>query len=220
MKFTTASAAAFFVGSTMTSAFNPVHKAARTKVSQESTKDKSIFSPPKTLDGSMAGDYQFDPLGFASNEQDLELYRRAEIRHARLAMLAAIGWPLSEIYQPKIAEALGQQSLIPPSNLAPAVLNGSISDVNPLFFIGALLFGSMIESATLNREKKGLYEPEFIGDLGFDPLNFYPDEPDLQRQIQAAEINNGRVAMLAITSFAFQEFTNNVGVVEATPQFF
>ncbi|KAL3893618.1 MAG: hypothetical protein SGPRY_014105, partial [Prymnesium sp.] len=53
-------------------------------------------------------DYGFDPLGFASidlhiggaNDKDRPLsailrdYREAELRHGRLAMLAALAWPV------------------------------------------------------------------------------------------------------------------------------
>ena len=62
---------------------------------------------PAALDGSMVGDVGFDPLGFAKNSEDLMNYREAEIKHARLAMLAAAGWPISELADAKIAATLG-----------------------------------------------------------------------------------------------------------------
>jgi hypothetical protein len=40
---------------------------------------------PTFLDGRMAGDVGFDPLGFAKSESDLMNYREAEVKHARLA---------------------------------------------------------------------------------------------------------------------------------------
>jgi hypothetical protein len=45
---------------------------------------------PAALDGTLAGDVGFDPLGFAKSKNDLMNYREAEIKHARLAMLAAV----------------------------------------------------------------------------------------------------------------------------------
>ncbi len=48
---------------------------------------------PSALDGSLAVDVGVDPLGFAKNSDDLMKYREAEVKHARLAMLAAAGWP-------------------------------------------------------------------------------------------------------------------------------
>lgn len=50
------------------------------------------FKAPLTLDGSLAGDVGFDPLGFAKSAKTLFWMREAEIKHGRLAMLAAIGW--------------------------------------------------------------------------------------------------------------------------------
>ncbi len=47
---------------------------------------------PLTLDGSLAGDVGFDPLGFAKSAKTLFWMREAEIKHGRLAMLAAVGW--------------------------------------------------------------------------------------------------------------------------------
>merc|ERR1711920_637338 len=71
-------------------------------------KEMSLSMPfmehPQFLDGSMAGDVGFDPLGFAKSTDDLINYREAEIKHARLAMLAAAGWPLSELFDAKIAK--------------------------------------------------------------------------------------------------------------------
>lgn len=193
------------------------------KVSSKSTSptslkmsDRSIFSPPAVLDGELAGDYKFDPFNFSQNKQDLKLYREAEIKHARLAMLAAIGWPVSELLNPRIAADLDLPAMTAPDDLAPGVLNGNISDVSPLFFVAALTLGSMIEVATQQRTA----EPKFIGDIGFDPLNAYPSDPKLGLQIQEAELLNGRIAMLAITGFAISEALNNVGVIDLTPQFF
>jgi hypothetical protein len=58
---------------------------------------------PSALKGELAGDVGFDPLGFAKSSEELMNYREAEIKHARLAMLAAAGWPLSEVLDKKIA---------------------------------------------------------------------------------------------------------------------
>lgn len=45
---------------------------------------------PSALDGSLAGDVGFDPLGFAKTKEDLMNYREAEIKHSRLAMLVSL----------------------------------------------------------------------------------------------------------------------------------
>ena len=42
-------------------------------------------------DGKMVGDKGFDPLGLADSKEKLAIYREAELKHGRLAMLAALG---------------------------------------------------------------------------------------------------------------------------------
>ena len=54
------------------------------------------------LDSSVPGDRGFDPFNFSSNEHSLQWYCNAEIKHARLAMLAAVGWPLAELMNKSI----------------------------------------------------------------------------------------------------------------------
>ena len=97
-------------------------------------RENSIAIPfikrPPALDGSHAGDYGFDPLGF-TEEYDLYTMQEAEIRHARLAMLAVVGWPLSELVAPDWMLQNG---------CAPSVLNG----FNPVSFIATLAaFGAL-----------------------------------------------------------------------------
>ena len=46
------------------------------------------------------------------------------------------------------------------------------------------------------------YEP---GNLGFDPLGLLPDDPEERYQLQTKELNNGRLAMIAIAAFVAQE---------------
>ena len=64
-----------------------------------------------------AGDFGFDPLGWAEvgwglnegespQERDdrLYAYREAELKHGRVAMLAAVGWPVSELFDGRLSE--------------------------------------------------------------------------------------------------------------------
>lgn len=55
--------------------------------------------PPAWLDGSLPGDYGWDPLGLGREPQKLERYVELELLHARWAMLAALGALLPEALQ-------------------------------------------------------------------------------------------------------------------------
>ena len=180
---------------------------------------------PVMLTGELAGDAGFDPLGFAKSREDLMNYREAEIKHARLAMLAAAGWPLSELLDKKIAVALHMTPLVDASDRVPSILNGGLEKVNPFYWMAVLASAAAIEFYGINKSKQAALnndESYFPGNLGFDPFGFYPkdDDTDGQQRMQLAEIKNGRLAMIAIFGFAIQEFVSKSGVIDETPFFF
>ncbi len=106
---------------------------------------------PAALDGTLAGDVGFDPLGFSKDKPTLFRMREAEIKHSRLAMLAAAGWPLSELWHREIADTLGLESILASAGKAPSVLNGGLSNG---WIIGsaavALLIGGLLELKTMS----------------------------------------------------------------------
>jgi hypothetical protein len=171
------------------------------------------------LDGTMAGDVGFDPAGFAASQKDLNNYREAEIKHARLAMLAAAGWPLSELFDAKIAKVLGMDAIVDASDRAPSVLNGGLGKISPLYWILCLVGAGLIDVYGISKGRTG--NPNyFAGNLGFDPFGIYPANKEGQMRMQTTEIKNGRLAMIAIFAFAIQEAVSSQGVIQETPQFF
>ena len=54
------------------------------------SKAMPFLTQPKNLDGSMAGDVGFDPLGISS-AIDVKWLREAELKHGRICMLAVAG---------------------------------------------------------------------------------------------------------------------------------
>jgi len=174
---------------------------------------------PKVLDGSLPGDVGFDPLGFSKNRNTLLWMREAEIKHGRLAMLGAVGWPISELFHKQIAGVFGLESILASGDRAPSLLNGGLQSV---YASGALMMSIMLagylEGKGMNdgaifigSEKPDNYTP---GDLNFDPLNMYSERNAL------CEVKNGRLAMIAMTAFAFQEATTGIPVVQETPYLF
>lgn len=173
---------------------------------------------PVALDGSMAGDVGFDPLGFAKNSEDLMKFREAEIKHARLAMLAAAGWPISELLDTKLANTFGLSPLVDNADRVPSLLNGGLGKVSPIYWLACIAGAAAIDLYGIKGASKSAdYTP---GNLGFDPLGVFPKDPEGRKWMETAEIKNGRLAMIAITAFAFQELVTQTGVVNETPLFF
>lgn len=191
---------------------------------------------PSALDGSLAGDVGFDPLGFSSDKPALIRMREAEIKHSRLAMLAAAGWPLSELWHRQIADAIGLDSILSAEGKAPSILNGGL---NNEWIIGTAVFslivGGVLEFTTYQASQKSDYVP---GNLGFDPLRLYTfrssfgldqimekltREQKISRakfDMELSEIKHGRLSMLAVSAYAAQEFVSGQPVVLQTPFFF
>merc|ERR1712238_522860 len=99
-----------------------------------------FMTRPAMLTGELSGDVGFDPLGFAKSNAELMNYREAEIKHARLAMLAAAGWPVSELFDKKIAAVLGMNAVLDSAGRVPSVLNGGLEKISPFYWIGCIVF--------------------------------------------------------------------------------
>lgn len=174
---------------------------------------------PALLDGTLPGDRGFDPFNFASDENSLLWQRKAEIKHARLAMLAAAGWPIAELLHKPIANAFDLPTLLASGDRVPSVLNDGLAHAgSPLFWIAAIAATAAIEFSETAEEN--FSEKLNPGDKGFDPLNLGGKTDAEQHYMQEAELFNGRLGMLAITGFAIQESFLNSAVVDQIPIFF
>lgn len=183
-----------------------------------------FLARPKELKFELAGDVGFDPLNFAKNHDLLMEYREAEIKHARLAMLAAAGWPVSELLDVQIASSLHMQPLLDSTDRVPSMFNGGMEKVSPVWWGFCLGLSAAIDLYGVNRARVAATTgEEYIpGDLEFDPLGLYPAEEDVEgrQRMQLAEIKHGRLAMIAVLAFSIQELVTQVGVVDETPFFF
>lgn len=163
---------------------------------------------PAHLTGELPGDVGFDPFGFGGGSQESVMeMREAEVKHARLAMLAAVGWPFAELFDRQIAAYLG----------VPTVLDASdrvqFDRIVPEWWGFCLGMTAAIDLYGVRKKRSG--DPRYFpGNLGFDPLGLYPEDEDGQRNMQLAEIKHGRLAMLAVAGYAAQEAVSNVGVVD------
>ncbi|KAJ1457553.1 chlorophyll a/b-binding protein domain-containing protein [Pelagophyceae sp. CCMP2097] len=189
---------------------------------------------PRTalLDGTLAADAGFDPAGLATSKVDLYSFREAEVKHSRLAMLCAAGWPLGELWDDGIATTLGLPSIVAENaGRDPSLLNGGLQLINPLYWVGVVALTGVIEyrSEKMKEEAKAADKTWMLsgswipGDLGFDPLGLYTALSGDDRGkflMETAEIKNGRLAMIAVVADVVLELVNNKPVIEVTPIFF
>mmetsp|Transcript_87293 Transcript_87293/g.127684 ORF Transcript_87293/g.127684 Transcript_87293/m.127684 type:complete len:232 (-) Transcript_87293:76-771(-) len=163
--------------------------------------------------------------GMDADGQDVKnsaFLQESEIKHGRLAMLAAVGWPVAELLHPILAQASNFPSLLTDAGQVPSVLNGGLDKIadspGGLFFL-LFAFGRAFSLETgalrprnnfLSKEPKEMYPY----DLGFDPLGFYAKATPEQRKVMAEkELNNGRLAMIAMTLYPIIEFASKAPLV-------
>ena len=193
----------------------------RTQVSSLVEMSPSLpFLPrPGHLDGTLPGDRGFDPFNFASDASDMQWQRRAEIKHARLAMLAVAGWPIAELLHKPIAAAFDLPILLASGDRVPSILNDGLSHAGfPLFWIATIAAAAAIEMRETAEENVACKLNPAA--MGFDPLNLGGKTEKQNQYMQEAELFNGRLGMLAITGFAIQECFLNSAVVDQIPIFF
>jgi len=174
----------------------------------------AIVTTLRVGDKQLAGDYGFDPLQLADSPKSLAFYREAEIKHARLAMLAAAGWPVAELINSGLSESLGLPSLLVDGRV-PSILNGGLGSVNIAYWVAVLGAAVYVESTYLDKQLSVVKDVDYVpGMLGIDV--FGADSPTLRE----AEILNGRVAMVAVVIFALEEAIGKAPVISETPIFF
>lgn len=167
----------------------------------------------------MAGNVGFDPLNLAQNTEQLWNYREAEIKHARLAMLAAVGWPASELWDRAVASQFGMDPLLDDTGRAPSLLNGGLGRVSPIWWGFCIGLCAAIDMYGLAKARRG--DPQYRpGMLGFDPLNLYPADQQGQARVELAEIKHGRLAMVTVVSYSIEEWVTKIALVDETPGLF
>ena len=176
------------------------------------------FSPDK-IAGVVPPTGFWDPCGFCdkADEATIKRYREAEITHGRVAMLASVGFIAGE----NIADT--SYSLFGTRVTGPAITH--FDQIPEQFWYTLLFFIGVLE---LNRANNGWLDPDFIpvdkpgllrrnyipGDLGFDPLGLMPVREDDLLTMQTKELQNGRLAMLAVAGFVAQELVDGRGIFE------
>lgn len=193
------------------------------------------FSSPQSLsylDGSLPGDFGFDPLGISDPEGagafiQPKWLSYAELMNGRWAMLGAAG-----IIAP---ELLGKIGVIPAETGVVWFRSGVIpplggytywADPYALFILEVVLLGFVEyrrvqdyyepgyggKTPLLGLEKVlgGSGDPAYPGGPFFNILNFGKDEASM-KILKLKEIKNGRLAMVAVLGFFLQSMVTGEG---------
>lgn len=167
---------------------------------------------PKTTVGATSPFGFFDPAGLTLDidESQYKLYQEAETKHGRVAMLAFLGIFLGEV--------------IPSSSISgPAIYQ--FQQAGEVFSYWAAATCAVIEGGYILKNWQPLDETmneplglaklnkdAVPGDYGFDPLNKKPKTEEAYNLIKTKELNNGRLAMIAVAGIVAQELVTGVSV--------
>jgi hypothetical protein len=173
------------------------------------TKDKllktidSVKFKASALAGVTAPMNYFDPLGFATTVSagKFLFYREVELKHGRVAMLAALGILVGENFHPlfggdiDVPAAFAFQQT-PLETFWPAVVAAiAIPEIYSVFSFQDPTKG----------EQWAIREDHEPGNLGFDPLGLKPTDEKELVEMKSKELNNGRLAMIAAAGMIAQE---------------
>lgn len=190
------------------------------------------FSPSEVGSTGLPGDIGFDPLGLANFDLSIDGatdkarpafavmrdYRDAELKHGRLAMIAAVAWPLQEKLNPLLAARFHLPNLVAETGgLSPSVLNGGLEQA--WVASGVVIFAtlmSLVEKQGL-RIKKSDGENWVPGDYG--TLRIAEPGTEQFTSLAEGETWNGRIAMLAILAYVVQEAATKIPTATTIPFF-
>ncbi|KAJ7539646.1 hypothetical protein O6H91_11G108300 [Diphasiastrum complanatum] len=197
---------------------------AALKVSAAAATERPLWfpgsTPPEWLDGSLPGDFGFDPLGLGSEPQLLKWFVQSEIVHCRWAMLGAAG-----IFIPEALTKLGILNTPPWYTAGEAEY---FADPTTLFIVELILFGwaegrrwaDIIKPGSVNTDpifpsnKLTGTDVGYPGGFWFDPLGWGSGSPEKVKELRTKEIKNGRLAMLAVLGASFQAIYTGTGPID------
>ena len=159
-----------------------------------------------------------DLFGFFNDIKQTEAQRYAdvEITHGRVAMLAALGFLVGE-------QVEGSSFLFDAQITGPAIDHFQQVPGIAWGLIGAAIFvaeASRVQLAWQDpfmASELFLLKPDHVpGDYGFDPLGLAKGRDDAWLDdMKMRELNNGRVAMIAISGMVAQELVQRVNLLPA-----
>lgn len=195
------------------SSMNGKFKAAVNVVVRAAAEKKKEFNvtvrktPEEILKAGATGPLGYwDPVGFATDlsEGRLLFYREVELKHGRVCMLASLGFLVAEKFHPLFGGNIDVPSYVAfqATPLQDFWLAAAAAVALPEILASIPTFNEPSEFGDWAFTMKSDRVP---GDLGFDPLGLKPKSEKDFLELQNKELNNGRLAMFAITGMIGQE---------------
>lgn len=182
---------------------------------KKATKKAPATVAPAPVSSSFAGGLvgadveagEWDPIGLSNGASDetISWYRAAELKHARICMLASLGL--------SVQPAFHLPDPVFDSNLGYGVVTKLYAE-RPEAIWQILLAIAAIETSSLFKNGQGN-----AGDLGWDPLDLQNKlglnaDPAKKEEMQLRELKNGRLAMLGTSAMLLQEQVTGYGPYE------
>jgi hypothetical protein len=161
---------------------------------------------------------QFDPLNLAEQGSDetLAWFRAAELKHGRVAMLATTGYLVqgAGIHFPGMLSS--DVSFESVSALKPFDAWAAVPEAGKDQILFTIFLAEIITEAKGTHYTKGGDLPTIV----FPPVDFSGVDADVLKVKQDRELNNGRLAMIAIMSFvAAANIPGSVPLLAGNPAF-
>jgi len=160
----------------------------------------------------------YDPLGLATlgSESTLQWFRAAELKHGRVAMLATTGYLVQAAgwhFPGMLSSDVSFESL---SVMKPFDSWDAVPDSGKQQIYFTIFFAEVVSEFTGTHYTKGGDMPTIV----FPPVNFSDSDPAKEKVSQSRELNNGRLAMIAIMSFvAAANIPGSVPALIGNPMF-
>jgi hypothetical protein len=157
----------------------------------------------------------FDPLGLSKGKDaaTMKKWREAELKHGRVAMLAAVGMTIQEQFHPFFG--LGDVDVGGAFQHFQEVEAVAPRFAALLVFVIGFIEGNQILTAWQPSEDvkpgevAGLRPDYLTGDFGLDPLGVTKD-PEAFKEMRTKELNNGRLAMIAVLGIWAEELLGKI----------
>mmetsp|Transcript_30816 Transcript_30816/g.64939 ORF Transcript_30816/g.64939 Transcript_30816/m.64939 type:complete len:209 (+) Transcript_30816:125-751(+) len=132
----------------------------------------------------------FDPIGFSERAPEwLNWFREAELKHGRQAMLGVVGFVVPEFIRVP-GEQFSFEAIPKVIDAHDALLDTSMKQI--------LLWVSFMEAMSLGALSNMNEFDRKPGNFGFDPLGLMPTDAEKAKNMELAELKNGRLAMVAL----------------------